>query len=106
MQNGNTGLERLMAWFCGPSGSPLLHGEGLKPTLRWVRTGRSEDARRLTSRNRVRLAALPRAINPCAHGLWILALASCIPGVDAVYILLTQLVFVAALADSDGWERS
>ena len=44
MQNCNTTFERLLMWLCGPKGSPMLHSFGLRPTLRWVWSGRSEDA--------------------------------------------------------------
>ena len=104
MQNGNTRLERLIMWLCGPAGSPTLDGEGLKPTLRWVRTGRSKDARRLTALDRLRLADPPTP--PISHGLWILTCVPHVFGVDALYALLAQLLFLAALADSEGRVRS
>jgi hypothetical protein len=48
--NVNTRAERFAAWIAyallGGYGSPSLAFEGLAPTLRWVWTGRDEDARK------------------------------------------------------------
>ena len=43
--SGNSRIERLIVWACGPLGSPTLHGLGLEPTLRWGWTGDAADAR-------------------------------------------------------------
>lgn len=103
MHSSNTRLERLIMWLCGPAGSPTLHDCGLKPTFRWVQTGRSEDARPLMVRDRMRLAA---PTPPLSHGLWMLACVPYVFGVDALYVILAQLLFLAALADSEGRVRS